>query len=238
MGYLNNNVVTVDAILTKKGRELLARGASSFNITQFALADDEIDYDLWNQSHPLGDDKMGIVIENLPITEAVPDETQSMKYKLITLSEGTKSIPYLEANNSSIVIGPDTRDGRIGARDLPNTPIEKPNLIVSLYQWRETGGGGASIESNVGGYSITILDETYFTILKINQTVNRLPMSGKSVTWNISEGGPTSLNFVIGLTDVNWIQRPEVIDGKSTKLIITNTRYGSRLVVPISYSNI
>jgi hypothetical protein len=38
MGYLNNQVVTIDAILTNKGRELLARNDSSFNITQFALA--------------------------------------------------------------------------------------------------------------------------------------------------------------------------------------------------------
>ena len=42
MGYLNNVTVTVDAILTKKGRELLARNDGSFAITQFSLADDEI----------------------------------------------------------------------------------------------------------------------------------------------------------------------------------------------------
>jgi len=54
MGYLNNSVVTVDAILTKKGRELLARGDGSFKITQFALSDDEIDYTLYNTSHPSG----------------------------------------------------------------------------------------------------------------------------------------------------------------------------------------
>jgi hypothetical protein len=51
MGYLNNTVVTVDAILTKKGRELLARGDGSFKITQFALADDEVDYTLYNPDH-------------------------------------------------------------------------------------------------------------------------------------------------------------------------------------------
>ena len=43
MGYLNNQVITVDAILTKKGRELLAKGDGSFNITQFALSDDEVE---------------------------------------------------------------------------------------------------------------------------------------------------------------------------------------------------
>ena len=40
MGYLNNSSVTVDAILTNKGRELLSQGRDAFNITQFALADD------------------------------------------------------------------------------------------------------------------------------------------------------------------------------------------------------
>ena len=54
MGYLNNNTVTVDAILTKKGRELLARNDGSFRITQFSLADDEIDYTLYNPNHPSG----------------------------------------------------------------------------------------------------------------------------------------------------------------------------------------
>ena len=46
MGYLNNSVVTVDAILTTRGRQLLAQNDGSFVITQFALADDEIDYTL------------------------------------------------------------------------------------------------------------------------------------------------------------------------------------------------
>ena len=54
MGYLNNSVVTVDAILTKKGRESLAKNDGSFQITQFALADDEIDYTQYNPNHPSG----------------------------------------------------------------------------------------------------------------------------------------------------------------------------------------
>ena len=54
MGYLNNAVITVDAILTTKGRELLARNDGSFQITHFALADDEIDYTLYNPNPPSG----------------------------------------------------------------------------------------------------------------------------------------------------------------------------------------
>ena len=65
MGYLNNQVVTVDAILTKKGRELLAKGDGSFNITQFALSDDEVDYTLYNPNHPSGSAYYGEAIENM-----------------------------------------------------------------------------------------------------------------------------------------------------------------------------
>ena len=54
MGFLDNTTTTVDAILTKKGRELLARGQNEFNITKYALADDEVDYNLWDTSHPNG----------------------------------------------------------------------------------------------------------------------------------------------------------------------------------------
>lgn len=102
MGYLNNSIVTVDAILTKKGRELLARGDGSFKITQFALADDEIDYTLYNPEHPLGSQYYGQAIENMPLLEAFPDETQIMKYKLTTLPRGTAKLPILDIGYTAI----------------------------------------------------------------------------------------------------------------------------------------
>jgi hypothetical protein len=102
MGYLNNSSITVDAILTKKGRELLARGRDEFQITQFALADSEIDYDLYNPAHPLGTAYYGAAIENLPIVEALTDETQMMKYKLVTLPKGTARIPVVRVAQNTI----------------------------------------------------------------------------------------------------------------------------------------
>ena len=102
MGYLDNSIVTVDAILTKKGRELLARGDGSFKITQFALSDDEIDYTLYNPNHPLGSAYYGQAIENLPLLEAFPDETQIMKYKLTTLPRGTAKLPILDIGYTAI----------------------------------------------------------------------------------------------------------------------------------------
>lgn len=104
MGYLNNNVVTVDAILTTKGRELLAKGDGSFTITQFALGDDEIDYTLYNPNHPSGSAFYGQAIENLPLIEAIPNEMQSMKYKLVTLPRGTAKMPVLDVGYTAITL--------------------------------------------------------------------------------------------------------------------------------------
>lgn len=101
MGYLDNSSITVDAILTKKGREVLAKGDGKFQITQFALADDEVDYDLYNPDDSRGSAYYGAIIEALPLTEALPDETQVMKYKLITLPPNQTFIPRLEANPSN-----------------------------------------------------------------------------------------------------------------------------------------
>jgi hypothetical protein len=104
MGYLNNQVITVDAILTKKGRELLAKNDGSFRITQFALADDEIDYTLYNPTHPSGSSYYGQAIENMPLLEAFPIESQIMKYKLATLPRGTAKLPVLDLGYSAITL--------------------------------------------------------------------------------------------------------------------------------------
>jgi hypothetical protein len=104
MGYLNNTIVTVDAILTTKGRQLMAQNDGSFRITQFALADDEIDYTLYNPNHPSGSAYYGEAIENMPLLEAFPQENQTMKYKLITLPRGTAKMPILDLGYTAIVI--------------------------------------------------------------------------------------------------------------------------------------
>ena len=91
MAYLDNTEITVDAILTKKGREKLASG-EGLNITKFALGDDEIDYTLYEPAHPKGSAYYDAAIKAIPITEASPDETQTLRYKLVTLPKGTTKI--------------------------------------------------------------------------------------------------------------------------------------------------
>jgi hypothetical protein len=104
MSYLSSTSVVVDAILTKKGRELLSRNDGSFQITQFSLSDDEIDYTLYNPNHPSGSAFYGEAIEAMPIIQAYPNDQEIMKYKLITLPRGTAKIPVLSVGYSNIVL--------------------------------------------------------------------------------------------------------------------------------------
>ena len=119
MGFLDNSSITVDAILTKRGRQILAAGGD-LNITKFALSDEEIDYTLWDVTHPDGTNSYGAVIENMPVLEAFPDENQVMRYKLVSLPKDTAKLPIIEVPQSSILfknagvvqpITPTTRNG-------------------------------------------------------------------------------------------------------------------------------
>lgn len=141
MGYLNNSSIVIDAVLTKKGRELLARGQNEFRVAYFALADDEIDYSLWNSDHPLGSAYYGAAIENLPITEAVTDETQVMKYPLVTLPKNTVRIPIIsvspssftfKSNSDTLTINPTTVNFPQGNAALGYTAILSDSTVATM----------------------------------------------------------------------------------------------------------
>lgn len=106
MAYINNEIITVDAVFTKKGRELLAANGG-LNITSYALADDEIDYRLYQPNHPQGSAYYDLAIRNTPVFEAFTDETQLLKYKLVTLPSGQTSIPIISLGQSIIYVDKD-----------------------------------------------------------------------------------------------------------------------------------
>jgi hypothetical protein len=106
MSYIDNSTITVDAVLTKKGRENLAK-TGNLNITSFALADDEIDYTLYDPNHPNGSAFYDIALLNTPIFEPLTDETQMMKYKLVTLNQGVTSIPVISIAQDKILVSRD-----------------------------------------------------------------------------------------------------------------------------------
>mgnify|MGYP003115116044 FL=1 len=197
MGYLDNSIVTVDAILTKKGRELLARGDGSFKITQFALSDDEIDYTLYNPTHPLGSQFYGQAIENLPLLDAFPDETQIMKYKLTTLPRGTARLPILDVGYTSIRL-------KQGA-SLAITP-QTLNYLGSSQTF-ETGGYVATIAdarvlSTFNGVGINTpeaerLNSTTTLGTNVSKTVIGTSINLTATTVNTLFAGQTTLNTTV-----------------------------------------
>tara|TARA_B100000963_G_C22565324_1_gene643377 strand:- start:283 stop:942 length:660 start_codon:yes stop_codon:yes gene_type:complete len=214
MGYLNNSVVTVDAILTKKGRELLARGDGSFRITQFALADDEIDYTLYNTTHPSGSAFYGEAIENMPLLEAFPDETQIMKYKLATLPRGTAKLPILQAGYASITL-------KQGA-SLTITP-QTLNFL----------GTSQAFESS--GYTATIADVrilSNFTGVGINTADAERLNATSTLGTNVSK---TVIGTSINLTGttINTLYGSSSTTLTSTITIIGRDS-GARITIPIN----
>jgi len=213
MGYLNNSVVTVDAILTKKGRELLARGDGSFKITQFALADDEIDYTLYNPAHPLGSAFYGEAIESLPLLEAFPDETQIMKYKLTTLPRGTAKLPILDLGFSAIRL-------KQGA-SLAITP-QTLNYL------------GSSQTFEAGGYVATIADARVlntFNGVGLNTAEAERLNSTTTLGTNVSK---TVLGTSINLTATTVNTLFGTNESLQTTITVIGRDSGARLTIPVT----
>jgi hypothetical protein len=118
MGYLDNTEIIVDAILTKKGRQKLASG-QNLGISKFALGDDEVDYQLYEPAHPKGSAYYDSAITAIPVTEASPDETQVLRYKLVSLPKGTRSIP-------TVKLGPTALAGNQTDGSISLSPTTQP----------------------------------------------------------------------------------------------------------------
>jgi len=183
MGYLDNTSVTVDAILTKKGREYLASGRGNFEITKFALGDDEVDYTLWNTAHSLGSDYYGEIIENMPVLEAITDENFALRYKLLTLPKNSTSVPIFSVTPASI----------------------------SVPQQSVLAAGGGSVTFTISGdvqpYTVTLLDDTLGTInvisantfefVAVNKLVPETTQSTKIIVVGNTTGGRVDINVTV-----------------------------------------
>jgi len=102
MGFLDNTTITVDAILTKVGRKRLSEGA--FTISRYALSDEEVDYNLYDVTHPNGTDSYGVVIENMNLMEAIPSRTGFMSY-LVHQSLGGATLNIDNLNYTNVDAG-------------------------------------------------------------------------------------------------------------------------------------
>jgi hypothetical protein len=143
MGFLNHatNNIIIDAVLTERGRELLARNDGSFNITTFAFGDDEVDYSLIKKySRTIGKEK---IIKNTPIFEANPNENIAIKHPLISFPN-----PLLRIQQMPTLVRDDS--------------VENAN--VSLFDTRESENSDTGvlatlkIKNSLNATDITALD--------------------------------------------------------------------------------
>ena len=217
MGYLNNQIITVDAILTKKGRELLARNDGSFRITQFSLSDDEIDYTLFNPTNPSGSAYYGQAIEGMPLLEAFSDETQIMKYQLTTLPHGTAKMPILNIGYTNIVL-------KQGA-SLSITP-QTLNYL----------GGSQTYET--AGYNFTIGDVRTMSVFNgvgVNTNASTALNSTTTLGTNVSK---TVIGTTLNMTGTTI----NTLFGSQTQLqtvlIVTGRDSGARVTIPITITRV
>lgn len=192
MAYIDNQTITVDAILTQKGRELLAQNGD-LNITSFALADDEIDYTLYQPNHPNGSAFYDIAIRNTPVFEPVSDETQVMKYKLVSLNQGVTSIPVISIAQDKISV-PNTYTG-----DITISPSTNPAYNLTLGYTAILGNKNVGVLVVVQSNSINSVSSTIPTFAGDINTTSAQVVVGQSFRFipNSSLGQTTSTTLTI-----------------------------------------
>jgi len=218
MAILNPTTVTVDAVLTTKGRELLARNDGSFQITQFSLADDEIDYTLYNPTHPSGSAFYGEAIEAMPIIQAFPNDTQIMRYKLITLPRGTSRLPVVSLGYNTITL-------KQGA-SLTITP-QTLNYL----------GATSTFEAN--GYVATIAD---IRLLSAFQGTGITTTQVGDQALNTTSGAVLSksaigTSFTLTGTTVNTLFGSSLTT-LSTTITVIGRDSGARITIPINIAKV
>lgn len=213
MAYLNSTSVVIDAILTKKGRELLARNDGSFRITQFSLADDEIDYSLYNPNHPSGSAFYGEAIQAMPVIQAYPEDQEIMKYKLLTLPRGTGAIPVISSvpSNISLVLG---------------SPL---SITPSTANYN-----GSSTFFETSGYQFTIGDVrtmSSFTATGINTAEATALNTTTTIGTNVSK---TVIGTTLNMTATTVRSLFGSATSINTNLTIVGRDSGARFTIPVT----
>ena len=203
MGYLDNTSLTVDAILTKKGRQLLSEGA--LEISKFALADDEIDYRLWDSAHSLGTNYYGQAIENLPILEAFANENQMMRYKLISLPKNTVKLPLVQLGQTSIAhsrpgqqttLTPTTVNIANGNRSMGYTCILSNSAVATIAVAPGGSVEAASTFSAIGDDSSTAVSVVGTKFIVTSKTVTVDTSTTITIVGN-ETGGSVTIPYTV-----------------------------------------
>ena len=207
MAYIDSQTITVDAVLTQKGRQLLAQNGN-LNITSFALADDEIDYTLYQPNHPNGSAYYDIALRNTPVFEPLTDETQVMKYKLVTLNQGVTSIPSItiaqdkilvtKDYTGDIIISPSTNPAYnlqagytaiLGNKNVGILIVQQTNAVNSVSNTVPTFAG----DINIASAQVVVGNSFRFVA---NSGLNKTTTTNLTIIGNES-GGSTSIEVTV-----------------------------------------
>ena len=221
MGYLDNSSITVDAILTKRGRELLARNDGSFRITQFAFGDDEIDYTLFNENHPNGTQYAAEAIENMPLVEAIPDGSNMMKSQLITLNRGRSLLPFI------------TLQGFAGDQSV--IELTKGGGSISIDPMTNNFTENSTSATNeTNGYKFTIINYTYLSdFTSDNQSTGNVELD----TYGDSEVAEVVMGNTLTLSPTNEDALfPLESTTLTTTLIIEGMNTGAKKTIQVTVS--
>ena len=186
MGYLDGTSVTVDAILTKKGREIMSRGGA-ISVRSFTLTDTGVDYTLWNPDHPSGSAYYGEAIENTPQTEALPLGQYTLRNKLVSFSRDTVAMPAVTLSYETHTF--ETTD-----------PIRQNAAILG---WQ--GAGGAA-QVGGAGWTAFVPDTNIVTI----GNATGAPVGGAGMYFILEQDIPTAVMYEMsgGGRDASFQIRP------------------------------
>jgi hypothetical protein len=206
MAYIDNKTVTVDAVLTKRGRELLAQ-TGNLNITSFALSDDEVDYELYNPNHPQGSAYYDIAIRNTPVFQPLSDETQGLKYKLLTLAQGVTAIPVISLSLASIDTQKDNKS------DFIISPSTNPAYNLTL------------------GYTAILGNKKVGTLI-VDQT-NSINSASSTVPSFASDLISTTSQVVVG-TRFRFVPNSSLTSTTSTTITVVGNESGGSVTIPVT----
>jgi hypothetical protein len=246
MGWLDHstNNIILDAVLTDYGRQRLATAGNAFNITSYALGDDEVDYRLVKKyGRTVGKEK---IEKNTPIFEALTNQNVALKYRLISTETDGQTIssvylPTLKLNGSTPAL----------------QKSDSSTVKLDLYYGKLTGAQfpGNFIQTS---YSIKVSDR-FFEISMANGGTGTL--SAPDLARNLANAGDPNRTATYTLTlpkgstttQISFDVRARPIDnttltvyGKRTEsssvrtitsyITVIGERHGCSITIPVTYT--
>ena len=217
MGFQDNSGdIILDVVLTDEGRRRMARGDGSFRVTKFALADDEINYALYNYNATTAQKDLSIL--QIPILEAFTNNMASMKSKLMTLTQqNLRYLPILKLNtvansdvrtnstsqNFIIAVNDNTEDNSFLGLETSIGYDSNGNHVpgVLFGQNPDVGGGYVKVDAGINSTNVTTINpslvETQFEIMIDNRLGGIVDSKGKTFLRPVSVDDDSIATYIV-----------------------------------------